>query len=220
MSGSTQAQPVPEDQPRPRSLSSADQELVCGRSVDDVLEQAADGRSAERDEHQQTCPHCQAALGELADLWAPVAELAHEPVVAPAQLRQLILDQVDKLVQDIWYTLQFTDGGAVRIAARVVATVARDTARLVPGVRVALGRSTQSEVAKLVAKATRRHRHPHAAVGVLGRTAVVDLAVAVTYGAVVDDVARDVQQRVMRELQDNIGLKTVTVNVTVDDVLP
>jgi hypothetical protein len=43
-------------------------------------------------------------------------------------------------------------------------------------VRVALGRSTHSKLAELAEQASLKHRHPHAAVGVLGRTAVVDLA--------------------------------------------
>jgi hypothetical protein len=42
--------------------------------------------------------------------------------------------------------------------------------------------------------ATLGHRHPHAAVGVLGRTAVVDLAVAVTYNHPAHEVARDIQR--------------------------
>jgi uncharacterized alkaline shock family protein YloU len=90
---------------------------------------------------------------------------------------------------------------------------------MVPGVRVALGRSTHDKLAAIAERATRRHRHPHAAVGVLGRTAVVDLAVAVTYGDPVHEVARDIQQHVITTLRDNIGLQTVTVNVTVDDIL-
>ena len=57
-----------------------------------------------------------------------------------------------------------------------------------------------------------------AAVGVLGRTAVVDLAVAVTYGDPVHEVARDIQQRVIATLRDQIGLQTVVVNVTIDDI--
>lgn len=210
---------APGDQPLRGVFSSGHQELACGRSADEIFEQAADGRADALDQHQQHCPHCEAALIEFVRLWSPVIALTREPVVAPQQLRRAVLDQIDKLVQDIWYTLQLTEGGAVRVAARVVATVARDAARLVPGVRVAFGRSTESAVANLVEKATRRHRHPHAAVGVLGRTAVVDLAVAVTYGDPVDTVAREVQQGVMRELQDNIGLQSITVNVTIDDVL-
>ncbi len=55
--------------------------------------------------------------------------------------------------------------------------------------------------------------------GVLGRTAVVDLAVAVTYGDPVHEVARDIQQHVIATLRDHIGLQTVAVNVIVDDIL-
>jgi uncharacterized alkaline shock family protein YloU len=89
----------------------------------------------------------------------------------------------------------------------------------VPGVRVALGRSTGGRLARLVEKATFGHLQPNAAVGVLGRTAVVDLAIAVTYGDVIDEVARAVQADVRRELARSVGLKSVTVNVTVDDIL-
>src|SRR5213076_1416 len=112
-------------------------------------------------------------------LWGPVAELAAAPVSAPPGLVAAVMSQVRRLVHDLWYTLDSSETGAVRIAARAVAAMARDSARMIPGVRVALGRSTHAEVAALAEKATFRHRHPHAAVGVLGSTAVVDLAVAV-----------------------------------------
>jgi uncharacterized alkaline shock family protein YloU len=195
------------------------QRLACGATVDDILEQVADGRGSELSEHERHCPHCLAAIRELSELWAPVRDYAELPVAVPQRIAAAILRQVDRLVQDVWYTLQVTDGGAIQVAARVIATIARDTARQVPGVRVALGRSTQSRLAALVEKATLGHRHPHAAVGVLGRTAVIDLALAVVYGQPVHDVAREVQRRVISELRDNIGLQSVTVNVTVDDVL-
>ena len=55
--------------------------------------------------------------------------------------------------------------------------------------------------------------------GVLGRTPVVDLAVAITYGDCAADGARDIQQHVIATLRDRIGLQTVVVNVTVDDIL-
>ena len=60
---------------------------------------------------------------------------------------------------------------------------------------------------------------PHAAVGVLGGTAIVDLAVAVTYNDPVHEVARDIQRQVTATLRDQVGLRSVTVNVTVDDIL-
>lgn len=203
-----------------RLLNSADRQLACGASVDEVLEQVADGEADRLNEHQRQCPHCHAAIAEFGLLWAPVREYARQPVTVPDRLRAAVLKQVDRLVHDVWYTLQLTEAGAVRVAARVIAAIARDAAAAVPGVRVALGRSTDSAMAQLVARATHRHRHPHAAVGVLGQTAVVDLALAVDYGEQMPELALQVQRRVIAELQQNIGLQTVTVNVTVDDVLP
>jgi uncharacterized alkaline shock family protein YloU len=129
------------------------------------------------------------------------------------------MNQIRVLVRDVWYTLETTDLGVIRIAARIVAALARDSARAVPGVRVALGRSTHGSIAAMAERASLRHRHPHAAVGVLGRTAVVDLAVVVSYGDPIHQVARDVQQHVIATLHDTLGLRAVTVNVTVDDIL-
>jgi uncharacterized alkaline shock family protein YloU len=193
--------------------------LPCGAEVDLLLEQVADGRAAGLDAHQRECVHCQAALRELAVLWDPVTALAAIPVPAPPGLTASVMSQIRVLVRDVWYTLQTTNLGTIRIAARIVAALARDTARMVPGVRVALGRSTDRKLAGLAERVTFQHRHPHAAVGVLGRTAVVDLAVAVSYGTPAHEVAREIQQHVIATLRDHIGLQAVAVNVTVDDVL-
>jgi uncharacterized alkaline shock family protein YloU len=193
--------------------------LPCGADVDLLLEQVADGRGTDWDAHQAECVHCQAALSEFAALWTPVTQLAAAPVAPPPGLVTAVMSQIRTLIRDIWYTLEITETGAIRIAARIVATLARDSARLIPGVRVALGRSTQGRIAALAEKATFGHHHPHAAVGVLGRTAVVDLAVAVSYEYPVHDVARNIQRQVTAALQDQIGLQDVTVNVIVDDIL-
>ena len=193
--------------------------LPCGAEVDPLLEQVADGHAAHLDVHQRECVHCQAAIAEFTALWAPVTETAAIPVPVPPGLTAAVMSQIRVLIRDVWYTLQTTELGAIRIAARIIAALARDSARTVPGVRVALGRSTYSKMAALAEQATFKHRHPHAAVGVLGRTAIVDLAVAVSYGDPVHDVARDIQRRVIATLREDIGLKTVVVNVIVDDVL-
>ncbi|HEY0933243.1 MAG TPA: Asp23/Gls24 family envelope stress response protein [Trebonia sp.] len=192
--------------------------LSCGADVDLLLEQAAVGRGADWDTHQRGCVHCQAALGEFTVLWEPVTELAAVPVSAPPGLVAAVMNQVRRLVQDVWYALEVTETGAVRVAARVVAALARDSARMTPGVWVALGRTTQGKLATLAEKATFAHNQ-NAAVGVLGRTAVVDLAVAVGYGDPAHQIARDIQRHVRSTLRDQVGLRDVTVNVTIDDVL-
>ena len=210
------ADPSSDGQAARRLLSAA--ALPCGADVDPLLEQVADGH-AELDAHQRECVHCQAAIIEFTALWQPVTDLAASPVTGPPGLAAAVMNQIRVLVRDVWYTLQTTDLGVIRIAARIVAALARDSARTVPGVRVALGRSTNGRIAALAEHASLGHRHPHAAVGVLGRTAAVDLAIAVAYGEPVHQVARDVQLQVIAALRDSLGLATVTVNVTVDDIL-
>ena len=200
-------------------LSGTTRHLACGAAIDELLEQAADGHAGQLTGHQRRCLHCQAALQEFSRVWAPVRSLAAKHVAVPAALKTAVASQIRKLVADVWCTLQLSDGGAIRIAGRVVATIAREAARNVPGVRVAFGRSTHIDSAGPAEKATLRHRHPHAAAGVLGRTAVVDLAIAVQYGDQLETVARDVQQRAIAELRTKAGLQDVTVNVTVDDVI-
>lgn len=208
--------PTPERAAR-RLLSQ--ETLACGASVDELLEQVADGNGDNLTAHQSTCPHCQAAIREFNELWAPIKTAATTPLPTPRELTAAIMQRVSKLVRDVWYTLEITEGGQIQIAARIVATLARDAARRVPGVRVALGRSSYGKLARLVEGATLGHRHPHAAVGVLGRTAVIDLAIAVTYGDVIDAVARNVQHNVTEELRNNVDLSQIIVNVTVDDIL-
>lgn len=193
--------------------------LACGADIDDLLEQVADGHAAQLDEHQTECPHCRAALTELADLWTPMRALTDTPVDPPPALPAAVMGRISQLLHDVWYTVEPTGAGSIRVAARTVAAVARTAALRVPGVRVAFGRSTHEPTATRADTATRHHRYPHAAVGVLGQTAVVELALAVTYGESIETIARDVQRRVINELRDTIGLHHVKVNIVVDDVL-
>jgi uncharacterized alkaline shock family protein YloU len=193
--------------------------LACGADVDELLEQAAHGQAGQLTGHQRGCPHCQAALREFSSVWEPVRDLAAEQVSLPAAVRTAVATQIRKLTADAWYTLELAHGGAIRIAARVVARIARDAARQVPGVRVAFGRSTRPGTARRAEAATLRHRQPHEAAGVMGRTAVVDLAVAAQYGRELDAVGRSVQERAIAALRSNAGLRDVLVNVTIDDVI-
>jgi uncharacterized alkaline shock family protein YloU len=199
-------------------LSGTTRHLACGADIDELLEQAADGHASQLTGHQRHCLHCRAALQEFSRLWAPVRSLAAEHVAVPATLKTAVASQIRKLIADVWHTLQLNDTGAIRIAAHVIATIAREAARNVPGVRAAFGRSTHSTTASPAGKATPRH-HPHAAAGVLGRTAVVDLAIAARYGGQLDAIAREVQQRAIADLRAKAGLHDAIVNVTVDDVI-
>lgn len=202
----------------PSPLRIAGGELACA-SVDELLEQFAAGHANKLGPHQVGCPHCRAARTELADLWAPVHALASTPVAAPSALIASVMRRISRLLHDVWYTVEPTPGGSVRVAARTVAALARIAALRVPGVRVAFGRGTGEPAATGADTATRRHRYPHAVVGVLGQTAFVELALAVEYGWSIDAVAHEVLRQVISELRDAVGSQHLSVTVNVDDVL-
>ena len=217
---STEPPPNPAAPPPPGRFGSATQNLPCGADIDDLLDQVAADQATIHTQHQAECNNCQAALAELAALWSPVADLVSTPVHTPAGLPAAVMRHIHRLTHEAWYTLQLTDHGAIRVAARALAAIARRAALRVPGVRFALGRSTIGPAADRADIATHKHGHPHAAVGVLGRTAVVDLALAVSYGQPINHIARQVQHRVFTELRDQVGLHRAAVNITIDVVLP
>ena len=193
--------------------------LACGADVDTLLEQIADGHARQLTDHQRDCVHCQAAIGELNALWSPVRELAAAPVPPPPGLATAVIGRIRRLARDVGYTLEMTDGGAIRIAAGIVAALARDSASRVPGVRLALGRTTHGPLSALAQHAMPAERRAGTAAGVLGRTAAVDLTIAVNYDRPVHHVARDIQKQVAAALRDDLGLRAATVNVIVADIL-
>jgi uncharacterized alkaline shock family protein YloU len=193
--------------------------LSCGADVDALFEQVADGYADQLTDHQRDCVYCRAAISELSALWGPVRELAATPVPLPPGLTEAIISRIRRLVRDVGYTLQMTEGGALRIAARIVAALARDAASGVPGVRLALGRTVPGTLTASAGNVLRGRRRARTAAGVLGRTAVVDLAVAVSYERPVHHVARDIQRQVAAALRKDCGLQAVTVNVSIDDIL-
>jgi uncharacterized alkaline shock family protein YloU len=129
-----------------------------------------------------------------------------------------VIGRIRRLARDVGYTLEMTDGGAIRIAARIVAALARDSASRVPGVRLALGRTTHGPVSALAQDIMPADRRADTAAGVLGRTAVVDLTVAVNYDRPVHHVARDIQKQVAAALRNDLGLRAATVNVVIADI--
>lgn len=197
----------------------AGEQLPCGRSWDSLLEQVADGRSGPLDQHQLTCTHCQAALAELRRVWAPVRHLAAEPVHAPRTLLSKVMEQVRAAARQSWHTLIPSDQGSTRVAARVIAMLARLAAARVPGVRVALGRTTEPRAARRAAAATDLHDASGSAVGVAGGSTVVELALAAQYDAPLHELAERVRAAVVDDLTRLAGLQNVQVDVTIDDVL-
>jgi len=198
------------------STASGDR-LACGRPWSPLLDQVADDRAS--DDHQASCPHCTAALGELRRLWSPVTAEAGQQVRAPAGLVRGAMQRLRDVVPDDWYADVSASGGRTRVAARVVALIARRAAARVPGVAVALGRSSDPRLARAAARATRQHAAPGSAVGVAGSSGVLELALVIAYGQDARTLAEDVRRAVRRDVAALVGLRELRVDVTVDDVL-
>ena len=181
--------------------------LVCGAEMDQLLEQVADGHAGDWDIHQRGCRYCQATLGELTAMWAPVVELATAPVTGSATVSTVVKSWIRQLGQETWCSVETTSRGLIRVAARVVTALARDSARMVPGVQVVLSRSACTATTVLTG---------HAASGPGG--IVVDLIVVISNARPAPQVVREVQRRVAASLRTGLGLHTVTVNVTADNL--
>jgi len=92
-----------------------------------------------------------------------------------------------------------SDAGTVTVTAAVLAHVVSGAAESVDGARV---------------------RRPKRGLDVAldGRTARVELELAVRYGAVIPDVAAEVQARVHDALREQCGLEATAVDVSVEEV--
>ena len=190
--------------------------LPCGASYDDLVVQVTERTRATDPRHQGTCPHCRAALAELDRLWAPVDDLAAEDVRAPAALLAAVMARVRHLAADSWYATIDTDRGRTRIAARIVGAVARLAAQEVPAVTLALGAGRTSRSARDVAGPVGESASD---VGVAGAHVVIDVQIAVQFGAPLGEVADQVRDRIAERVTSDLGLTPVEVNVTVADVL-
>ncbi|WP_166509687.1 Asp23/Gls24 family envelope stress response protein [Blastococcus sp. TF02-8] len=203
--------------------NSEDDRLPCGVGVDTLLTQVAEHAPPRDPAHQRSCPHCRAALAELADLWAPVTKLAAEDVRAPAGLLQEVMAQIRELSRNAWHAVLTDPTGQTRIAARVVGAVARLAAESVPHVSVAFGggrpetRAGQSPSLTEIAGAA---GEPATDVGVAGCHVIIDVQIAVDYGVPIAHVAQAVRSRIVEHLVAHTGLITREVNVIVIDVLP
>lgn len=193
--------------------------LPCGASYDDLLVQVADRTPVRSPDHQRTCPHCRAALGELEALWAPVHQLADEDVRAPAHLLETIMARVRELPRHTWHAVIPGERGDTRIAARIIAAVARLAAEEMPSVTLALGGGhtaqalTDADIAGTAGDAATD-------VGVAGTHVAVDVQVAVEMGAHIPQLADRLRAHIAQRVADLTGLTAAEVNITIADITP
>jgi hypothetical protein len=71
--------------------------LRCGADLGALVAQVADGVPGDL-AHQAGCPHCQAALAELRELWSVVGRLAAERVEAPERIDAVVLGRIQRAI--------------------------------------------------------------------------------------------------------------------------
>ncbi len=199
-----------------RDISRRGERLPCGRLVEDVLAQVAAGRAGERDDHQQQCLHCQAALGEYDRLWAPVRELAGQQVTAPESIVENAMRRIRGAVEHRDYGVLDSGQGRTRIAARVVVVAARETAQAVPGVRVALSKHLADRAG--AAGAGTDLGGAEVSAGVAGRSTAIEITLAADYGIDLRRLGAQVRAEVVSRVRELTDLEPVHVTVIIDDV--
>lgn len=196
--------------------------LPCGRSVDDVLDQVAEGRGTDRDAHQAQCPHCQAALSEYERIWAPVRELGDERVKAPDSILETALAQIRRAIEHPDYGVITSSDGLTRVSARVVVVAARQGAQQVPGVRVALSKHLAEVPGEPGPPGVPVDGDPaeDVAAGVTGSSAAVQITLAADYGTDLVRLGELVRSSVTSSVREITSLEPAQVTVIIDDVLP
>ena len=184
--------------------------LPCGADIDDLIAQVADGDAGFRTPHQTDCPHCQAALAEYHQLFAPVRELAAEPVPVPDAVLEEVLHRIRSSLPDSVYGELPGPRGTTRIAGHLVALTARTAAQQVTGVHVALAR-------------TARHSGDDgtdAAAGVTGTSTALRITIAAGWGEDLHALADRIRHAVADAVRTTTGLRPVQIDVIIDDVFP
>ena len=196
----------------PTTPPTHDTRLTCGRWTGPLVEQVAEGRAADLDAHQRTCPYCRAALAEFDRLWAPVRAVAADRPQASAALVEAALARVHGASDEPDYGRIDSPLGHTRVAARVVVALARHLASQVPGVEVALGR--------LAADGHRDSGEvvPDVEAGVSGGSTAVQITLAAAYGQDLQALGERIRTVVGRGVRELTGLEPVDVTVHVDDI--
>lgn len=199
--------------------------LPCGTLFDALLDQVADEIPANDPEHQTNCPHCRAAIAELTDIWMPVRDLVRQPVTAPDTLTTSVMERVIAIATHGWYAVIQDKPGVNRIAAWVVAVIARRAAASVTGVGAVHGQITPMAASIVDVHAEYEQSQPTpgqrkraAGIGVAGRRVVVAVTITAGLDKPLPVLAQEIRSAVTRQVRALCGLEVIEVDVAVEDL--
>jgi uncharacterized alkaline shock family protein YloU len=202
--------------------------LPCGAELAALIDQVSEGLPAERSDHQQACPHCQAALRQLEQLWGVVREVAREDIVRPPGLVENVVRRIRRELRALGQLLPLESvvprlvrhallagpGGVTRIAdtvvARLVARVVRDT----PGVQALSVHGANGVSGRRPGELAARG----ITVTADGQRVDVEIRIVIEYGRQIAAVSAGVRDRVIRLIERLTGLEPGEIDIAVDDV--
>jgi hypothetical protein len=174
--------------------------LPCGVELDRLIVQVADGAAA-HDPHQESCPYCQAALGDLSRGWSDLRALAGEPIAVPPGLAARVMARIAVLAEQMAGSLLISGArGETQIGHRLVGRIAQRVAATVPGLVFAS--------AKPIAHDPPQPRR-------------LDLAIRLVaaYGPPLDELADRVRATVRRRVPRLTGAEVDRIDIRIDDVV-
>ncbi len=202
--------------------------LPCGVELATLIDQVAEGLPPAEAKHQESCPHCQAALRHLEPLWGIVREVAREAIVRPPGLVESVVRRIRRELRALGqlvpleivvprlvrHALLGGPGGVTRIADTVVARLVARIARETPGVyalsaRGAIAVSGNSPGGMAARGVT---------VAVDGHRVDVQIRIVIEYGRRIPVVSAGIRDRVVRWVERVTGLEPGKIDIAVDDV--
>jgi hypothetical protein len=188
--------------------------LACGRNAATVWDDAETGHL---DEHERTCPYCQAVAADADRLAHDAAWLAAEPIEPPASLLDRVMSVVHAELRSDYLPLPSREGPA-RLDRAAAAAVLRQAADAMTGVRA---RSCQITSPGQHPPPTPEEEKEDPELGAATGEpsgAVVAISITVVFGADLPSTAARVQQLVATAADRLLGLPVDRVDVTVVDI--
>ena len=186
-----------------------DDQLGCGRDVDEVWESA----DSPPTEHESQCPHCRAARRSLTDLNHLTQQLKNRDIAAPTlHVPQQLLDKVDSVARaevrrGSSIPMVRTENQAqptLTVSRQAIAAVVWHTSdQLLPAI----------EARKCFVKSIDAEGDPGTPVEI-----TLDIDVSVAHGLSIHQEVADLRARLMAAVQEKIGITVSRVDVIVGDV--
>ncbi|MFI6587725.1 Asp23/Gls24 family envelope stress response protein [Embleya sp. NPDC050493] len=199
----TSAEPATAAAPSTGAAADPDPDLLpCGRDPQAVLEHAAAGES---DEHERSCPECQALLRDHSVLDQVTREWAELPVPVPDDLGARVM----RLVRAELHTGRLLPLGEPDEQLTLTETAAARTLRAAvdaePGVQ---------------ARSCRIRPYENRTGAAVPGPVTVRLSVGVPYGEPIHALADRLRERVRRAASERLGLEVAKVDVDVVGLEP